>query len=121
MVKKSIKDGFKQTEVGIIPEEWQVQNILDNSILKARIGWQGLTTAEYRTNGKFYLVTGTDFLNGKINWETCVYVNKKRYDQDINIQLKTGDILVIFARLCISSVSQSLLYPDNLLFPVRSS
>lgn len=26
----------------------EVQKVLDNSVLKGRIGWQGLTTAEYR-------------------------------------------------------------------------
>ncbi len=94
MVEQKIKKGFKQTELGPIPEDWKIGNILDDSTLKARIGWQGLTTAEYKMHGKFYLVTGTDFKNGKISWDTCVYVDKKRFEQDRNIQLKIGDILV---------------------------
>jgi type I restriction enzyme S subunit len=85
---------YKLTDVGIIPEDWAVENILDNSTLKARIGWQGLTTAEYLSNGTFILVTGTDFHSGKINWDTCVYVDRKRYSQDRNIQLRAGDVLV---------------------------
>ena len=89
-----VRSGYKKTVVGIIPEDWEVQNIQNNSTLKARIGWQGLTTAEYLKNGIFYLVTGTDFNNGKIDWENCVYVDEKRYDQDKNIQLKKGDVLV---------------------------
>ena len=32
----------------------------------ASIGWQGLTTAEYLHSGENYLVTGTDFANGRI-------------------------------------------------------
>jgi len=83
MVREKIKKGFKKTE-----------SLLSNSILKARIGWQGLTVAEYRKHGKFYLVTGTDFKNGKINWNTCVYVDKERFDQDKKIQLKIEDVLV---------------------------
>ena len=85
---------FKITDVGAIPEDWKVENILDNSILKARIGWQGLTTAEYRNNGNYHLLTGTDFTNGKIDWNTCVFVDEKRYSQDKNIQLNVGDVLV---------------------------
>lgn len=77
-----------------IPEEWNYEKILDNSTLKGRIGWQGLTTAEYRQKGRFYLVTGTDFKNGRIDWKNCVYVDEERFVQDINIQLKKEDVLV---------------------------
>ena len=77
-----------------IPEEWEWQQLLDNSILKGRIGWQGLTSSEYHEEGKFCLVTGTDFKDGRINWETCVYVDEERYSQDPHIQLKKHDILI---------------------------
>ena len=77
-----------------IPQEWEWEQLLDTSSLKGRIGWQGLTSSEYRKEGKFHLVTGTDFKNGKINWETCVYVDDERYSQDTNIQLKKHDILI---------------------------
>ena len=89
------KQGYKYTEeFGYIPEGWEVKNIIKTSNLKARIGWQGLTTAEYLNNGDYLLITGTDFDNGKINWQSCFYVEKKRYDQDTNIQLKNGDVLI---------------------------
>lgn len=89
------KRGYKYTEeFGYIPEDWEIKNIVKTSSLKARIGWQGLTTAEYLNDGDYLLVTGTDFDNGKINWNTCFYVEKNRYDQDSNIQIKNGDILI---------------------------
>ncbi len=69
-------------------------NLVANSTLKARIGWQGLTTAEYLDSGYSYLITGTDFANGKIAWDTCHYVDKHRYDQDPNIQVVNGDVLI---------------------------
>jgi len=74
--------------------EWETLNMANDSVLKARIGWQGLTTAEYKRDGDYYLVTGTDFLNGKIEWNNCFFVDKQRYTQDKNIQLKIGDILL---------------------------
>jgi type I restriction enzyme S subunit len=64
------------------------------SLLKARIGWQGLTTAEYLASGSYYLVTGTDFLAGAVNWATCPFVAAERYEQDRNIQLRPNDLLV---------------------------
>jgi type I restriction enzyme, S subunit len=76
------------------PSDWDWINLGETSLLKARIGWQGLTTAEYLNTGDYLLVTGTDFLNGFIDWENCFYVEAERYNQDKNIQLKTSDVLV---------------------------
>jgi len=74
--------------------EWDTLNLASNSTLKARIGWQGLTTAEYLDEGYSYLITGTDFSNGKIAWSSCHYVDKSRYNQDTNIQVCNGDVLI---------------------------
>ena len=74
--------------------EWEEKRLGDVALIKARIGWQGLTTNEYLTVGDYYLINGTNFCNGKVNWESCPYVNKERYDQDRNIQIKRGDVLI---------------------------
>lgn len=74
--------------------EWNKINLAKKSKIKARIGWQGLTTNEYLDSGYSYLVTGTDFVNGKIDWSGCHYVAKDRFDQDKNIQIQNDDILI---------------------------
>ena len=66
----------------------------DVCTIKARIGWQGLSKKEYLLSGEYRLITGVDFNNGKINFENCYYVNKERYEQDDNIKIKMGDVLV---------------------------
>lgn len=93
-MSEQLRKGYKQTEIGVIPNDWDVLNLGKSSILKARIGWQGLTTAEYLKSGDYYLITGTDFKEGYIDWDNCVYVEKERYVQDKNIQIKEDDILV---------------------------
>ena len=85
---------FKNTEVGRIPVDWEATNIDKLCTLKARIGWQGLTTGEYLPQGDYILITGTDFKDGYIDWGNCCYVSKWRYDQDTNIQIKEGDVLI---------------------------
>ena len=74
--------------------EWVKINLSKNSKLKARIGWQGLTTAEYLDEGYSYLITGTDFKDGQIDWNGCHYVDYNRYKQDPNIQVSNGDLLL---------------------------
>lgn len=73
---------------------WKRIGLGESAILKARIGWQGLTTAEYRDSGKYCLVTGTEFENGNIDWSRCHFVSAHRYNQDPNIQVKNDDVLV---------------------------
>lgn len=91
--KKVIKQGAMQELLK--PKEGWVENTLGEvATLKARIGWQGLTTAEYRKTGSYFLITGTEFKNGFIDWECCNYVDESRYNQDKNIQVKPNDVLV---------------------------
>lgn len=98
--KKDIRQGTMQMLVtgkkrlNGFDGEWVKINLSKNSKLKARIGWQGLTTAEYLDEGYSYLITGTDFKNGQIDWNGCHYVDYNRYEQDPNIQVSNGDLLL---------------------------
>ena len=94
MSEVKIPEGYKQSEIGVIPEDWETKNIGEDATLKARIGWQALTTNEYQSIGNHYLVTGTDFNAGEVQWDTCWHVDEWRYKQDSNIQLRIDDVLV---------------------------
>lgn len=87
-------NGFKKTEAGIIPKDWEVTAIGEVSSPKARIGWQNMRKSEFLDSGSFMLITGTDFDGGRINYATCKYVSEERYNQDPNIQVGNGDILI---------------------------
>lgn len=89
-----MKSGYKMTEVGVIPEDWEVKNVSESCLIKARIGWQGLKKSEYMTSGDYLLITGTDFDNGQVNWKSCAYVSKARYEQDSYIKIRPQDILI---------------------------
>ena len=75
--KREIKQGAMQellTAKKRLPgfsEKWDLKRLGDSALLKARIGWQGLTTEEYRDRGDYYLVTGTEFSDGDIAWDEC--------------------------------------------------
>lgn len=67
--------------------------LIDCFTLRARIGWQGLRSDEFKTEGA-YLVTGTDFHNGRVDWDDCYHVTEERYKQDKGIQLHEHDLLI---------------------------
>jgi type I restriction enzyme S subunit len=79
--------------IGKIPAHWQVKKIKHVASVKARIGWQALTTDEYIDEGPF-LVTGTDFRDGIVDWKTAAHVSDQRWAIDSNIQLEEDDLLL---------------------------
>ena len=80
--------------IGKIPEAWNIAMLKRTSYLKGRIGWQGLTSEEYENEGDFILVTGTEFQEGRIDWEKCWFIEKERYEEDPYIQLNEDDLLI---------------------------
>ena len=75
-------------------DTWEQRELSKVATMHARIGWQNLRTSEFLGSGDYMLITGTDFDNGAVNFSTCHYVEKERYDQDTNIQIKNGSILI---------------------------
>lgn len=75
-------------------DAWRRYKLSELTTMHARIGWQNLRTSEFLDDGDYMLITGTDFENGRINYDTCHYVAKERYDQDKNIQIQNGSILI---------------------------
>jgi type I restriction enzyme S subunit len=88
----SIKDS-NIVWIGEMPSHWSVNKMKYIARLKGRIGWQGLTSDEYTDEGA-YLITGTDFDGGRINWESCVHVPMKRWEEARDVQIENGDLLI---------------------------
>ncbi len=90
-------DNYKDSGIewiGDIPEHWSLKKIKHTTYVKGRIGWQGLRSDEFLEEAESLVVTGTDFIDGKINWNTCYQIPIERFNEDINIQLKENDLLI---------------------------
>ena len=90
----NIPQGYKQTELGLLPADWDIQSVGRHCSVKARIGWQGLRSDEYLTSGEYGLITSTDIVDGMVDWRTCCFVSKARYSQDPNIIVQENDTLI---------------------------
>ena len=80
--------------LGSFDFSWEQRKLSDLTSMHARIGWQNLRTSEFLDSGNYMLITGTDFNDGAINFSTCHYVERERYEQDRNIQIHNGSILI---------------------------
>lgn len=98
-VTKGLDSNVKMKDSGIewlgkIPEHWEVKRIKHTTYVKGRIGWKGLRSDEFLEISDSYVVTGTDFKNGNVDWETCYQVPIDRYEDDPFIKLKNNDLLI---------------------------
>ena len=75
-------------------DPWEQRKLSELTSMHARIGWQNLRTSEFLDSGDYMLITGTDFNDGAIDFSTCHYVERERYEQDRNIQIHNGSILI---------------------------
>jgi type I restriction enzyme S subunit len=97
-VTKGLNKDVELKETGIewlpqIPKHWNKTKIKYTTYVKGRIGWHGLKSSDFKEKGSF-LVTGTDFKNGIVDWNSCYHVDKEKYDIDPFIQLKENDLLI---------------------------
>ena len=58
-----LKLGYKQTEVGVIPEDWELQTLYD---ITSEIGDGIHSTPNYSDSGNYYFINGNNIQNGKI-------------------------------------------------------
>lgn len=112
-----LKKGYKQTEIGIIPNEWNIKPFVDVSSMKGRIGWQGLNKEEFnnKTSDPF-LITGMNFKNGEIRWDEVYHVPEDRYEIAKDIQLKDDDVLMTK-----DGTIGKLLYVSKIPYPFKAT
>jgi type I restriction enzyme S subunit len=92
---KSSGGEMVESELGEIPKGWEVERLGDHLYIKGRIGWKGLKKTEYLKESEGYsIVNGSDFLNEQIDYNTCGWIPKNRYEDSPEIQLKQNDILI---------------------------
>lgn len=90
-------DSYKDSGIewiGEIPGHWETKKIKYRCYVKARVGWKGLKSDEFLTDGYSYLVTGSDFKNDSVNWKNCYHIDQERYEEDPYIQIQNEDLLI---------------------------
>lgn len=70
-----VKPGYKQTEVGVIPEEWDVSTL---SRISSKIT-DGDHATPQRSKQGYYLLSARNVLNGRIDVSDVDYVGESEY------------------------------------------
>ncbi len=87
-----LKQGYKNTDVGLIPEDWQVKSILDVS----KHIFLGLTAkVDYVDIRGFPLIRATDIAKGKLDFTDVKTISEEQHKKITRYKIsKRGDILV---------------------------
>ncbi len=96
---QSIPAGYKQTEVGVIPEDWEVISIRDalegKYILDQMDGNHGELYPKSHEFSQFGIpyIGANDFSMGVVNYKSCKYLPEKRAKKFKKGIAKNGDVL----------------------------
>ncbi len=94
-----VRAGYKQTEVGVIPEDWNVGAIesvtptgVRNGIVDGPFG-SNLKTIHYRKSG-IPIVTSGYVTEGRFAADSYLYVDKEKFEEEKRSSVKPGDIVM---------------------------
>ncbi len=88
-----LKDGFKKTELGVIPSEWKI-TILEDLIDDSRSIRYGIVQpGKYDPNGR-YMVRGQDYSFGWVSGEQMFRVSDTVESKYKNARLRAGDLVL---------------------------
>lgn len=92
-----VKPGYKQTEIGVLPEDWDVVSLLDEADLLNGLTY---TPSNVRDYG-LLVMRSSNVQNGRFAFDDNVYVNCEVEDSKL---IKKGDILI-----CVRNGSAALI------------
>lgn len=94
MTAMKAQDGYKVTDIGTIPEEWQVMPLGSVTTIVSG-GTPNTETAEYWENGVIPWATPTDITsNGKYIYTTARFITRKGLESSAAVLLPTGSVLM---------------------------
>jgi type I restriction enzyme S subunit len=86
-----MKPGYNQTEVGVIPEEWEVKRLGELAVLKNGFAFKSDT---YTTLGNFKVITIANVQDGFMTTRDCNSIACEPKDLQSHQRLQIGDILI---------------------------
>ncbi len=91
-----VKEGYKDTEIGVIPIEWDVVNLDDVCKIKGRIGYRGYTVDDIVKEGKGAItLSPSNINNDNLSIKKSTYISWFKYEESPEIKIFNNDILFV--------------------------
>jgi len=86
---------FKQTEIGEIPEDWDVKKFEKNLEVKGRIGWKGYARTDLVDAGPL-VIGGAEIKSVRyLDLSQAKHILREKFEESPEIKLKDKDILLV--------------------------
>jgi type I restriction enzyme, S subunit len=89
-----VKPGYKQTEVGVIPEDWEVKPLKKISPAQS-VGLVINPSSYFDDNGTLPMLVGSNISENKINWESAKRISVESNNSIPASQLRAGDLVTV--------------------------
>ncbi|MBR6123280.1 restriction endonuclease subunit S [Candidatus Saccharibacteria bacterium] len=87
---------FKQTEVGMIPSDWEVCEIGSVCSIFGRIGFRGYTVLDLVDEGCGAItLSPSNIKNNRMDYSKYTEISWKKYEESPEIKIFNGDILLV--------------------------
>lgn len=91
-----IPAGYKQTEVGVIPEDWEVLPIGSLCTIFGRIGFRGYTKADIVNEDQGVLsISPSNISQGSVDFDNGTYISWAKYYESPEIKIFNEDVLLV--------------------------
>ena len=77
-----------------IPEHWSWCKLGEICYTSGRIGWKGLSAAEYQKSGPLFLSVHSLNYGDYVDYSKAFHITKERFDESPEIMLQNDDILI---------------------------
>ena len=90
-----MKSGYKMTEVGVIPEDWEVKTLGELACINGRIGFRGYTVKDLVRKGEGAIAIGGKHISKNfLDLSDAEYISWKKYYESPEIMVRQGDIVL---------------------------
>lgn len=96
MVEEKVREGYKKTEVGVIPDEWDIKTVRNICKIYGRIGFRGYTVNDIVAKGYGAIsLSPSNIIDDKLDTTKCTYISWYKYEESPEIKIYNGDVLLV--------------------------
>jgi type I restriction enzyme S subunit len=104
-----VRPGYKQTEVGIIPLDWDSAKIGDYVFVTKLAGFEYTLHFDYATSGPIIAIRALNIKGGALNLEDVHTIPKETSDALPRSKLKRGDLVMSY----VGTLGRAAVIPED--------
>lgn len=120
-----LKQGYKQTEIGVIPEDWDILPIAKIGTINGRVGWKGYTVKDLRSTGAYTIGAKHIDKQNRLDLSDPTFLSSEKFLESPEIMVYKDDILIVqrgtIGKIVLieNEIGDATINPSMLIFRVK--